>query len=108
MARDLGEALGTAAHLVELRREAVGPFAVADATALDDLSVTAPLLDPLALLGSMERVVVSADDAVRLRRGQRVGQSTGPGPAALVLDGQLVAIGEAADGAWQPVMVLAA
>jgi tRNA pseudouridine55 synthase len=42
LARDLGEALGTGAHLVALRREAIGPFRVDEAWALDSL-VTAAL-----------------------------------------------------------------
>src|SRR4051812_2402842 len=37
LARDLGAALGVGGHLTALRRTAVGPFDVADATALDDL-----------------------------------------------------------------------
>src|SRR3954471_16302733 len=37
LARDLGAALGVGGHLTALRRTAVGPFEVADATALDDL-----------------------------------------------------------------------
>ncbi len=108
MARDLGEALGTGGHLVALRRESVGSFSVTDATALEALTGTEPLIDPVALLGSMERVAVSAEDAVRLRHGQRVGRSDGPGAAALVLDGQLIAVAAAADGCWQPVVVMAA
>lgn len=106
MARDLGESLGTGGHLVALRRESVGSFSIADATPLDALTGAEPLIDPLALLGSMERVAVSAGDAVRLRQGQRAGRAEGPGSAALVLDGRLVAVGTAADGAWQPVVVM--
>ena len=75
---------------------------------LEGLTGAEPLIDPLALLGSMIRIPVSADDAVRLRHGQRVGRALEPGPAALVLDGRLIAIGEAADDAWQPVVVLTA
>jgi tRNA pseudouridine55 synthase len=35
LARDIGEALGVGAHLVALRREAIGPFQAAEAFALD-------------------------------------------------------------------------
>ena len=108
MARDLGESLGTGGHLIGLRRESVGSFAVADASALDGLTGTEPLIDPLVLLGSMARVPISAEEAVRLRHGQRVGRAEGSDLAALVLQGQLVAVGAAADGAWQPVVVMAA
>ncbi len=58
LARDLGRAAGSAAHLVALRRTAAGPALVADAFTLDDLASRAqehgvePLFaDPLPLLG---------------------------------------------------------
>ncbi|GAB3941251.1 tRNA pseudouridine(55) synthase TruB [Corynebacterium tapiri] len=37
LARDLGEALGTGAHLVQLRRTAVGPYGLSDARTLEEL-----------------------------------------------------------------------
>ena len=37
LAHDLGQALGVGAHLVALRREAIGPFCVDEAFALDDV-----------------------------------------------------------------------
>lgn len=37
LAHDLGQALGVGAHLVALRREAIGPFSVGEAFALGDL-----------------------------------------------------------------------
>ncbi len=107
MARDLGEALGTGGHLAELRRESVGRFDVGQAIPLASLTGTEPLIAPLDLLAEMPRVSVSPAEAERLRRGQRVGESTGSGSAALVLDGRLVAIGTATDGAWQPTIVMA-
>ena len=50
---------------------------------------------------------MTADDVVRLRRGQRVGAAA-VGRAALVHAGELIAVGEEQDGQWQPVVVLAA
>lgn len=38
IARDLGEALGTKAYLTALERTAIGPYTLADAAALDDLT----------------------------------------------------------------------
>ncbi|SPT52620.1 tRNA pseudouridine synthase B [Actinomyces bovis] len=38
LARDLGQALGTGAHLTALRRTQVGPFSLAEARSLDQLS----------------------------------------------------------------------
>mmetsp|Transcript_42337 Transcript_42337/g.126924 ORF Transcript_42337/g.126924 Transcript_42337/m.126924 type:complete len:99 (+) Transcript_42337:158-454(+) len=37
LAHDFGEALGTAAHMTSLRREAIGQYHVRDAWPLDDL-----------------------------------------------------------------------
>ncbi|MCB9139830.1 MAG: tRNA pseudouridine(55) synthase TruB [Caldilineaceae bacterium] len=45
LAHDLGEALGTAAHLSGLRREAAGEIALADAYTLDQLEAEAPTFD---------------------------------------------------------------
>ncbi len=107
MARDLGESLGTGGHLAELRRESVGLFAVSDAIPLDRLLGSEALIDPLGLLGGMAQVDVSDEEALRIRHGQRVGPTDRFGLAALVLNGRLVAVAEAADGAWQPVVVMA-
>ena len=106
IARDLGERLGIGAHLESLRREAVGRFDVAGAVPLDRLTGAEPLIPPAELL-PFERVEVTAEEAEQLRRGQRVGVA-GPGRVALVHGGDLVAVAEARDGRWQPVVVLAA
>ena len=42
LARDIGEALGVGAHLVALRREAIGPFEVSEAFALDAFDALRP------------------------------------------------------------------
>ena len=73
LARDLGERLGGAAHLIALRRTAVGPFPVAEAVRLGELDGEAALrrlLDPLAALAGMPRMVVSASAAAALARGR--------------------------------------
>ena len=106
IARDLGERLGTGAHLESLRRESVGRFEVAAAVPLDQLTGNEVLVPPADLL-PFGRVEVTADEVVRLRRGQRVG-SAAVGRAALVHAGGLIAVGEEQDGQWQPVVVLAA
>ncbi len=79
LAEDLGKALGCGAHVVSLRRLAVGPFehgrahslkALADATqpsALDDL-----LLPIDSALQDYPAVTLSADASYYLRRGQAV------------------------------------
>ncbi len=109
MARDLGQALGVGAHLTALRREAVGRFRVEAATPLAALTGAEPLITPASLVDHLPRVEVGAEECARLRHGQRVGSAAGcVGPAALVEDGRLVAIGEPRDGQWHPIVVLAA
>jgi tRNA pseudouridine55 synthase len=85
LARDLGAELGIGGHLTALRRTRIGPFDLADATALDDLPGAA-LLDP-AEVGSLVlgRLDVNADEARDLRQGKRL-----PG-AAVRVDGDRAA-----------------
>lgn len=107
IARDVGTALGIPAHCAELRRTAIGPFAVEDAVAPVDAG-PGDVRDPAAMVAHLPREVVN-DTAVReLGFGRRVARTIDPpGPAALVAqDGRLVAIGEAAEDAWQPIVVL--
>lgn len=84
LARDLGERLGGAAHLVALRRTGVAPFDVSDAAGLAELpdrgAITSRLLSPLAALGGMPRLQVSEEASRLLGHGRVV-----PYPAA---DGQ--------------------
>lgn len=126
LARDLGDRLGCGAHLSALRRTAVGPFSVEDAIRLPALQragpEAAPLLDPLAALAGMERLVVEGEGLVRLRSGRAVPfdeASPAPGeagpsrPRAAARrrfheegDGfTLVAVVTAVEGAWRPLVV---
>ena len=52
LARDLGRATGSAAHLVSLRRTRSGPFRVEDATTLDMLKTNPPRLTRLTVVAS--------------------------------------------------------
>ena len=74
LARDLGERLGGAAHLAALRRTGVGPFEVSDAARLDELvdrdAIAARLLDPLAALPGMPRLLVSTEERRLLGHGR--------------------------------------
>ncbi|MHB1326999.1 MAG: tRNA pseudouridine(55) synthase TruB [Gemmatimonadales bacterium] len=107
LARDAGEQLGTGAHLTVLRRESVGAFGVDQAVPLADVSAEA-LVPPVALIAHLPQVVMDEAAAARLRHGQRIPGAVGSGPTALISDGQLVAIAEARDGAWQPTTVFPA
>ncbi len=109
LARDLGERLGTGAHLTALRREAIGELRVEDAVGLDRLGPETPLLPPLAVLRHLPRVEVSGAEAEAIGHGQplrRTGGRREGETVALVQGEQLVAIAEARRGALQPAVVL--
>lgn len=126
LARDLGARLGCGGHLSALRRAAVGPFAVEDAIRLPALQRAgpegAPLLDSLAALTGMERLVVEGEALVRLRSGRAVpfdeaspppGEAGPSRPRAAVRprfdeEGEgfaLVAVVTAVEGVWRPLVV---
>lgn len=115
LAHDLGNALGTGAHLETLRRSACGPFEVTAAVRLDDLEQAAaewrlPLLTPSAALVGLRAVVVDGLTIAAIRRGQQralgaLGRPRAAGEIVRVAssEGELVAIAVAtAEGAaWQ-------
>jgi tRNA pseudouridine55 synthase len=79
LARDVGAALGTFAHVVELRRLAVGRFTEAQAISLDcldeyrhDLATCGYLLPIETALDDIPALALTAAEAARLRCGQRV------------------------------------
>lgn len=130
LARDLGIALGTCAHLVELRRTAVGRFRVEEAVPVEALEdgdrVSSARISPLEAVGHLPSVRVGADEARRLAHGQRLdlastkegaprpsgtggeesGSSVPPDadgvPVAVEWDGVLVAVGEIRDHQLRP------
>lgn len=108
IARDLGEALGTGAHLTALRRERIGPLDVRDAVPLDRLGPATPLLPPEAILPGLPRRELDDAEAAAIRHGRQImGVAEGAGPIALIHGGALLAIGDpASDGMIQPRVVL--
>jgi tRNA pseudouridine55 synthase len=81
LAEDIGEALGTGAHVVELRRTATGPFRVEQMVSLSQLEAAAAegfasldkfLLPMETALEHWPDVCLSDDLAFHLRRGQAV------------------------------------
>ena len=79
LARDLGHALGTCAHIVSLRRTAVGPFLEADAISLESLqslrhsAAASEILLPVeTALDDIPALALSESEASRLRSGQAV------------------------------------
>ena len=107
IARDLGERLGTGAHLVALRRESVGEFAVADAVPLDEVGPETPLLAPRRLVPGMRahRLDEAAGRAVRHGRALPAAPDDA-GLVSLVEGDRLVAIAEAEGGWLRPRVVL--
>jgi tRNA pseudouridine55 synthase len=79
LARDLAEALGTLGHIAELRRLSVGRFAESRAISLDcavslghSLNVSEHLLPIETALDDIPALALTAEEAARLRHGQRV------------------------------------
>lgn len=109
LARDLGRAVGSAAHLVALRRTATGPFSVDGALTLEDLrerrAVLRPALD--ALPGFPVQRLTDAE-LERLVRGIEVPAQVDGAWAALVRGDRdvLVALAERRGDSWQPRVVM--
>ncbi len=107
IARDLGEALGTGAHLLALRRERIGSLDVANAVPLDRLGAGTPLLPPEAALPGLPLQALDEADAAAVRHGRQVVTAAeATGLVGLMHDGTLLAVGEAAGGMVQPRVVL--
>ena len=108
LGRDLGVALGTGAHVAELRREAVGDWRVEDATHLERLTGSEPLLAPRALVADLPGVPLEPEESAAVRHGRDLARPGGTeGEAALLSEGRLVAVARAVPGGWHPVVVLA-
>jgi tRNA pseudouridine55 synthase len=78
LANDLGDALGTVAHLAELRRSEVGSFTLADAHTMAEIEAAAEagrlrdLLLPLGVGLGLPIITLDEKTALRLSQGQRV------------------------------------
>jgi tRNA pseudouridine55 synthase len=107
LARDLGQLLGTGAHLTELRRERIGDLDVAHATPLAELSSSTPVRPAAEILTHLPAAELSASDAVAVRHGRAV-QWTGEAAPAVALhaEGRLLGVGKASADLLQPTVVL--
>lgn len=113
IAHDLGERLGTGAHLAALRRTRSGPFSIDDAVPLPKLEVgfmvdkweryVSPAADALPEFHIVE---IGQDELEQIRYGHRISAKNGSeGMArAITLEGDLVAILEAVEDGmyWHP------
>lgn len=109
IARDLGSAVGSAGHLIALRRTAVGPFSVDDALAPDDVSPSMQLLTPGGVAGQVMRSVhLDRQDSVAVSDGARLPcDGDGDDPIALLDgDGRLRSVARCESGRWRHLMVV--
>jgi tRNA pseudouridine55 synthase len=108
LARDLGRALGTAAHLSALRRTRSGALEIAQAHTLEELAeapdVTSFFAEPLAALG-LPVVTVDAEQAERLATGATL-PGDAEGVVAVAHDGALLGVYAGLNGTLRPQAVI--
>jgi tRNA pseudouridine55 synthase len=89
LARDLGEMLGVGGHLTALRRTAVGPFTLEDASTLDDLGERFTMLGMDEVAGRcFPAYTVDEEGADAVRHGRRLAAELGPSGPVAVFDPQ--------------------
>lgn len=78
LAEDIGEGLGCGAHLSGLRRLATGAFQISEAWTLDEMDRASiacrrsRLISPDAPLSTLPRLLLTPEQSLRLRQGQRI------------------------------------
>jgi len=102
LAEDIGEALGTCAHLTALRRTASGRWRVEDAVTLDALSSparTGHLMTLAELVADLPRAELDAAQEARFRNGQSLESFPGEGLRAIYgAGGAVIGLGQATPG----------
>lgn len=110
LAADVGEALGTGAHLASLRRTAVGEMRVEDAVTVDALQILGvSALRPLdCLLQGLPRLDLEPAEANKFMDGAAVALEGAPeGSCRVYGQGGLLGVGRLAGGRLQPVRSIA-
>lgn len=109
LAHDLGQTLGCGGYLAGLRRTAIGPFTLADAVPLDDLTAAnwqTHLQAADAAVQHLPQLEVSKEAADRLAQGQRLPQKEEEPDADLVRAydraGRFVGVVAAEGEQWRP------
>jgi tRNA pseudouridine55 synthase len=108
LARDVGAALGCGAHLIALRRTAVGPLRLAEAVAPDAVTA-ADLLDPALLVAHLARREVSAPERDSVVHGRPIARNPVPDtqdPVAVFAGAELLAVGEVEGDVLKPRVVV--
>ena len=115
LGQDVGAALGCGAHLVQLRRTAVGDLRLADAIAFETLEAQgmagarAHLLATEVLVASLPRLDASPDEATRFMHG-RVLPGTGESGLDMAVfspEGRFLGVGRGAAGGLAPLRLMA-
>jgi tRNA pseudouridine55 synthase len=105
LAADVGDALGCGAHLIALRRTAIGPFTVDDATGPDDPGALLPLERAVAHL---PRFPLEREEAVAASHGRILAPAAIEGPYGVYdPDGGLIGIYRDDGGKARPLVILA-
>jgi tRNA pseudouridine55 synthase len=107
LARDLGEATGSAAHLAALRRLRSGAFDVANAVGMDELQRGEyTLISPRSAVSHMAQQELDDLDVRRITHGQSVTARSDGELAALFHDEELVAVAVREGESWRPKVVM--
>ena len=107
LARDLGEATGSAAHLVALRRLRSGRYDASAGITLDALDRGEfELLAPTAAVAHIPRQALDDLEVKRVTHGQNVAAMTAGDLAALYHDEELIAVAVREGESWRPKVVL--
>jgi tRNA pseudouridine55 synthase len=107
LARDLGDLLGTGAHLTALRRERIGRLDLSGAMPLAELTGQAPLRPLRDVVPELPAVTLDADAAADVRHGRPVPCADADAPAVALLAGErLIGIAERTGGVLHPRVML--
>jgi tRNA pseudouridine55 synthase len=116
LARDMGRALDTAAHLGALRRTRSGALSLAQAHTLDEIEaadmaaggigIESLFADPVTALG-MPALEIDSAQLAAVKDGRTLAlEAADGGPVALTRDGRLVALYAGGGGSSKPLVVI--
>jgi tRNA pseudouridine55 synthase len=104
LAADVGTVLGCGAHLIRLRRTAIGPFLVLDAAPPDDPGEPLPLE---TAVGHLPSVVLDGEEIAAARNGRILGPAGLSGPYGVHGDDMLIGVYQDDGTKAVPLVVLA-